>query len=88
MPLEKCVSDGMYLLSEIDSGTQTHMPHNAMPPPSKIFTGCRDYLEKLRNYFDVRADKSQHRKQFLLYGMGGVGKTQICLKFAEESSGW
>ena len=24
------------------------------------------------------------RKSFLLYGMGGIGKTQICLKFVEE----
>ena len=26
----------------------------------------------------------QKRKVFLLYGMGGIGKTQICLKFVEE----
>jgi nucleoside-triphosphatase THEP1 len=26
------------------------------------------------------------RKLFLLYGMGGIGKTQICLKFVEKIS--
>ena len=71
------------LLTEIDWGVQTYIPHN---PPSNIFTGRRDYLGKLRHHFGTQVGQSHHRKQFLLYGMGGVGKTQICLKFAEESS--
>ena len=31
-------------------------------------------------------DSVRKRKFFLLYGMGGIGKTQICLKFIEEMS--
>ena len=27
------------------------------------------------------------RKSFLLYGMGGIGKTQISLKFVEQMAG-
>jgi hypothetical protein len=57
-----------------------------MPPPSNIFTGRASYLKKLRDHFSTGVDQSRHRKYFLLYGMGGVGKTQICLKFVEESS--
>jgi hypothetical protein len=57
-----------------------------MPPPSNKFTGCAGYLKKLRDHFGAGGDRSWHQKYFLLYGMGGVGKTQICLKFVEESS--
>jgi hypothetical protein len=53
---------------------------------SANFTGRRDYLTKLRDYFSVKPDEPPHRQSFLLYGMGGIGKTQICLKFIEENS--
>src|ERR1700728_3571417 len=55
-------------------------------PSSANFTGRRDYLTKLRDYFSVEPHRPLRRKSFLLYGMGGIGKTQICLKFAEEYS--
>jgi DNA replication protein DnaC len=55
-------------------------------PSSANFTGRRDYLAKLRYYFTVKPDEPLRRKSFLLYGMGGIGKTQICLKFTEENS--
>jgi len=54
-------------------------------PSSAIFTGRRDYLTKLRDYFSLKPDEPLRRKSFLLYGMGGIGKTQICLKFTEEN---
>jgi hypothetical protein len=54
-------------------------------PASQRFTGRGEYLEKLRNHFYSQTDSGQHQKRFLLYGMGGVGKTQICLKFVKES---
>jgi hypothetical protein len=57
-----------------------------MPSSSRIFTGRADYLEKLRQYFSVLTGEPRERKQFLLYGMGGAGKSQICMKFAEESA--
>jgi hypothetical protein len=55
-------------------------------PSSTNFTGRRDYLTKLRDFFSAESDGPHRRKSFLLYGMGGIGKTQICLKFIEESS--
>jgi hypothetical protein len=57
-----------------------------MTPSSMKFTGRRDYLTKLRAFFSAESDGPFRRKSFLLYGMGGIGKTQICLKFAEENS--
>ncbi|KAF8515486.1 hypothetical protein BU17DRAFT_93476 [Hysterangium stoloniferum] len=50
---------------------------------SPRFTGQDIYLEKLRTFF-VNENITPHRKHLLLYGMGGIGKTQISLKFAEE----
>ncbi|KAF8518814.1 hypothetical protein BU17DRAFT_90584 [Hysterangium stoloniferum] len=49
---------------------------------SPRFVGQEKYLTKLRNFFTP--ENSSLWNHFLLYGMGGVGKTQICLKFIEE----
>ncbi|KIK05813.1 hypothetical protein K443DRAFT_90567 [Laccaria amethystina LaAM-08-1] len=58
-----------------------------MPNPSTRFTGRAEDIAKLkRHFFTNTNDADQKRKFFLLYGMGGIGKTQICLKFVEEMS--
>ena len=58
-----------------------------MPNPSTRFTGRTDVIAKLkRHFFTNTNDAVKKRKFFLLYGMGGIGKTQICLKFVEEMS--
>ncbi|KIK01705.1 hypothetical protein K443DRAFT_6753 [Laccaria amethystina LaAM-08-1] len=54
------------------------------PNSSAMFTGRKDVLERLKDHFAPEDWDNKHRKLFLLYGMGGIGKTQICLKFAEE----
>ena len=56
-----------------------------MPNPSNRFTGRTEAIAKLKNHFFANMnDLAQNRKFFLLHGMGGIGKTQICLKFVEE----
>ena len=58
-----------------------------VPNPSTRFTGRTEVIAKLKSHFFVDTnDAVQNRKLFLLYGMGGIGKTQICLKFMEEMS--
>ena len=58
-----------------------------MPNPSARFTGRTEAIAKLkRHFFTNPNDEVQKRKVFLLHGMGGIGKTQICLKFVEEMS--
>ena len=54
------------------------------PNSSALFTGREDIIEKLKNHFAPQVQGNTERKSFLLYGMGGIGKTQICLKFVEE----
>ena len=59
------------------------------PNLSNRFTGRTDVLTKLKEHFTTGSnDKLRRRKSFLLYGMGGIGKTQICLRFIEEMSDW
>ena len=58
-----------------------------LPPiknPSTFFTGHDKYLQKLKDCFT--SNIGGKRTFFLLHGLGGIGKTQICLKFIEESS--
>ncbi|KAF8144888.1 P-loop containing nucleoside triphosphate hydrolase protein [Mycena galopus ATCC 62051] len=53
------------------------------PPPSRNFQGRRIILDKMHQFFDQGTNK-QHI--YVLYGLGGAGKTQIALKFIEESN--
>ncbi|KAJ7452843.1 hypothetical protein FB451DRAFT_1373962 [Mycena latifolia] len=55
---------------------------NNCPPPSRIFHGRKIILEEMHAFF-LKDLGDQHI--FLLHGLGGVGKTQIALKFIEES---
>jgi hypothetical protein len=59
--------------------------YNPRAPSSANFTGRKGDLTKLRTYFSAESDGPLRRKSFLLYGMGGIGKTQICLRFVEEN---
>jgi hypothetical protein len=52
------------------------------PPPSRIFHGRKDILLKMHEYFSRDIGK---RHISLLHGLGGSGKTQIALKFIDES---
>ncbi|KAJ7811530.1 P-loop containing nucleoside triphosphate hydrolase protein [Mycena olivaceomarginata] len=65
------------------SKIQASQTINHCPPPSRIFQGRRDILDKMHSFFtsDVGI---QHI--YVLYGLGGAGKTQITLKFINESS--
>jgi len=59
------------------------------PNSSIRFTGRTNVLAKLKEYFTAPSNDSlRRRKFFLLYGMGGIGKTQICLRFMEDMSDW
>ena len=57
------------------------------PNSSALFTGREDVLKRLKDHFAPQDQVDGCRKSFLLYGMGGIGKTQICLKFVEEMAG-
>ncbi|KAK0502448.1 acyl transferase/acyl hydrolase/lysophospholipase [Armillaria luteobubalina] len=56
---------------------------------SSLFIGCQGYFSKLEEYF-TKCEKPWKRRSFLLYGLGGIGKSQIALKFAQnkQQSEW
>ncbi|KAJ7468132.1 P-loop containing nucleoside triphosphate hydrolase protein, partial [Mycena latifolia] len=56
---------------------------NNCPPPSRIFHGRQAILAKMHQYF---ADDLVKQHIYVLYGLGGSGKTQIALKFIDESA--
>lgn len=59
-----------------------HVPHNV----SNMFTGQgRQYHELRQKMFKPKElDHGNHRRVFVLYGLGGSGKTQFCLKFIQD----
>ena len=68
------------------SMTSTSSFHPIIPPlPTDIFTGRSDYLKKLEEGFELSGTTSRKEKQrvLVLYGSGGMGKTQLALKFAD-----
>ena len=63
--------------------------HKHFYPPHQTttnFIGRRDTFGKLRNalYEPAQIDSTQQRR-FVVYGMGGSGKTQFCSKFARDN---
>jgi tRNA A37 threonylcarbamoyladenosine biosynthesis protein TsaE len=53
------------------------------PLPSRIFQGRQTILDKMNQFF-VQDIGKQHI--YVLHGLGGAGKTQIALKFINNSS--
>jgi len=51
------------------------------PLPVASFTGRKAILDKLHRYFD--SDGGMQRV-FVLYGLGGSGKSQLAFKFLQE----
>jgi len=63
------------------------LPVPLRPNSTVRFTGRREILDKLKVYFGSQIDpQSQQRRRYLIYGMGGIGKTEVCLRFIEEMS--
>ncbi|KAI9808253.1 MAG: hypothetical protein M1825_004710 [Sarcosagium campestre] len=52
---------------------------------SPVFTGRDDVLERLTTSFTAkRSAQNRHQQRFVLFGLGGSGKTQICLRYIQE----
>ena len=60
------------------AGQQPRLKH--CPPPVGTFTGRQDVLTQMEEFF---FDDSLKKHVFVLYGLGGAGKTQTALKFVE-----
>ena len=60
-----------------------YVPHNV----SNIFTGWQSVIKELERCLVTPQSPIIHVKQkvFVLYGLGGSGKTQFCLKFVQDN---
>lgn len=59
-----------------------YIPHNL----SAIFTGRNDVIQEIyKGFLATNVEGTLiKQKRFVLYGLGGSGKTQACLKFAQD----
>ncbi|KAF7375665.1 FabD/lysophospholipase-like protein [Mycena sanguinolenta] len=71
------------VISPVEPPPQITQGVNTCPPPSKIFHGRKKILDQMHTYFLKTGAK---QRIFLLHGLGGAGKTQIGLKFIQNSA--
>lgn len=59
------------------------MPQNV----SSYYTGRQKQLNELKSTLNVvrSSERQDHQKRFVIYGLGGSGKTQFCCKFAQDN---
>lgn len=67
-------------LPEVASSSGRVAPRKGCPPPTPFFTGRDDILLHMHKYF---SEPSKLRRVFVLYGLGGSGKSEISRKFVE-----
>ncbi|KAL8818043.1 MAG: hypothetical protein Q9223_003247 [Gallowayella weberi] len=72
------------IASEIELNKHFSIPRAV----SSMFTGRASLLDDLRSYiFDSSTPlgKDHTQKRFVIYGLGGSGKTEFCCKFAQDN---
>ena len=57
------------------------------PLPTELFSGREKDLKQMEESFDFSKTSMELKKQcrFVLYGVGGIGKTQLALKFIDQN---
>ena len=57
------------------------------PLPTEIFSGREKDLKQMEESFELPKTSMELKKQcrFILYGAGGIGKTQLALKFIDQN---
>jgi hypothetical protein len=59
-------------------------------PINNLFTGREDILGRIENVFrrDFTETEAPFQRRFVITGMGGQGKSEICLKIANTMRQW
>jgi signal recognition particle GTPase len=53
---------------------------------NSLFTGRDAYLQDLKKSLDdAITTNTSAQKRFVVYGLGGSGKTEFCCKFAQDN---
>jgi Holliday junction resolvasome RuvABC ATP-dependent DNA helicase subunit len=74
-------------MTAVGDSRQAHRKNvktRSLGTPCKYFTGRHDIRERLDAFFSPRNTGGKPRREFLLFGMGGVGKSQIALQVAQD----
>jgi hypothetical protein len=66
-----------------NANNMTKVTYRPMPSSSNNFVGRADYLVKLEAVFVEGRSQPDSRPCSVLSGIGGMGKTQISVRFAE-----
>ncbi|KAL1633172.1 hypothetical protein SLS56_003035 [Neofusicoccum ribis] len=86
--LQHMVQEGLSVVEErfVESiKPSLHKPSffwNIPRSSSGLFTGRKDVLQKVKQA--LRTNKSTQQKRYVITGMGGIGKSEICLRLIEE----
>ena len=56
------------------------------PRSSPRFIGRKHILRQMEMFFTAKPEEDDQERRFALTGIGGAGKTQVCLRFAEKDS--
>ena len=81
--IKQIISSPDYLLQE--RGNQLLLINP--PLPTEIFSGREKDLKQMKESFNFPYTSTELRKQrrFVLYGIGGIGKTQLALRFIDQN---
>ena len=76
----------MILVASHHSVPETKLPAEAFPLPSPLFTGRDDILERMDRCFSDEPSSvvMDVQRIFVLFGLGGAGKTQIAWRFVQK----
>ena len=86
IPWTICQTAQTNIINVLPADKQMKIPVLLKPNASLIFTGRKDILNWLGKIYAPCTDNGpMSRCSCLLWGMGGIGKTQICLKFTEKN---
>ena len=76
-----------FCMSKVKSTTIQNKHYLVPHTVSAKFTGRRDICQRLQEAClpSVPVTVQAIQKRFVIAGLGGVGKTQVCLNFAQEN---
>lgn len=84
--LREAVKSASTAMDMVSSNKHFYIPQSV----SSLFTGRESELRELRESFlpkrgSPMRDNSQGQRRFVVFGLGGSGKTQFCSKFAQDN---
>ncbi|APA06313.1 hypothetical protein sscle_01g010830 [Sclerotinia sclerotiorum 1980 UF-70] len=81
--LHSTINSAAAVVSSIQFNKHFYIPQNV----SSIFTGRESLLEELKHAFDISSplERNHTQRRFVIYGLGGSGKTQFYCKFAQDN---